>query len=58
MFIGHDLAVIERMSHDVLVLQSGRTVEYRSAEQLFSAPEQDYTRALLAAVPPARPTRS
>lgn len=58
LFIGHDLAVIERMSHDVLVLQSGRTVEYRRAEQLFSAPEQDYTRALLAAVPPARPTRS
>ncbi|MGU3651739.1 ABC transporter ATP-binding protein [Mycolicibacterium sp. A43C] len=58
LFIGHDLAVIERMSHDVLVLQSGRTVEYRSAEQLFSAPEQDYTRALLAAVPPARPSRS
>lgn len=58
LFIGHDLAVIERMSHDVLVLQSGRTVEYRSAAELFSAPEQDYTRALLAAVPPARPTRS
>ena len=58
LFIGHDLAVIERMSHDVLVLQSGRTVEYRSATELFSAPEQDYTRALLAAVPPARPTRS
>ncbi|MEH3130251.1 MAG: ABC transporter ATP-binding protein [Mycolicibacterium neoaurum] len=58
LFIGHDLAVIERMSHDVLVLQGGRTVEYRSADELFSAPEQDYTRALLAAVPPARPTRS
>ncbi len=58
LLIGHDLAVIERMSHDVLVLQSGRTVEYRSATELFSAPEQDYTRALLAAVPPARPTRS
>ncbi|MGW0159456.1 dipeptide ABC transporter ATP-binding protein [Mycobacterium sp. NPDC003323] len=58
LFIGHDLAVIERMSHDVLVLQSGRTVEYRGAAELFSAPEQDYTRALLAAVPPARPLRS
>ena len=57
LFIGHDLAVIERMSHDVLVMQSGRTVEYRSADELFSAPEQDYTRALLAAVPPARPAR-
>ncbi|MGU3500678.1 dipeptide ABC transporter ATP-binding protein [Mycobacterium sp. C31M] len=58
LFIGHDLAVIERMSHDVLVLQAGRTVEYRSAGDLFSAPERDYTRALLAAVPPARPARS
>jgi peptide/nickel transport system ATP-binding protein len=55
LFIGHDLAVIERMSHDVLVMRDGRAVEQRPASDLFSAPEDDYTRALLAAVPPARP---
>lgn len=55
LFIGHDLAVIEQMSHDVLVLRAGRAVEYRPAVELFTAPEQDYTRELLAAVPPARP---
>jgi peptide/nickel transport system ATP-binding protein len=55
LFIGHDLAVIQRMSHDVLVMRDGRAVEQRPASELFSAPEDDYTRALLAAVPPARP---
>ena len=55
LFIGHDLAVIQRMSHDVLVMRDGRAVEQRPASDLFSAPEDDYTRALLAAVPPARP---
>jgi peptide/nickel transport system ATP-binding protein len=55
LFIGHDLAVIEQMSHDVLVLREGAAVEYRPAAELFAAPEQEYTRALLAAIPPARP---
>jgi peptide/nickel transport system ATP-binding protein len=55
LFIGHDLAVIQRMSHDVLVLKDGAAVEYRPAADLFADPEQDYTRALLAAVPPSRP---
>ncbi|MFL0293809.1 dipeptide ABC transporter ATP-binding protein [Mycobacterium sp. SMC-18] len=58
LFIGHDLAVIERMSHDVLVLRGGESVEYRSAAELFAHPEHEYTRALLAAVPPARPGRA
>ncbi len=55
LFIGHDLAVIQQMSHDVLVMRDGAAVEYRPAAQLFAEPEHDYTRALLAAVPPARP---
>ncbi len=55
LFIAHDLAVVRRMSHDVLVLRDGRAVEYRPAEELFAHPEDEYTRALLAAVPPARP---
>ncbi len=55
LFIGHDLAVIQRMSHDVLVMRDGAAVEYRPAAELFAAPQQEYTRALLAAIPPARP---
>jgi peptide/nickel transport system ATP-binding protein len=58
LFIGHDLAVIERLSHDVLVLRDGVKVEYRPAAELFAAPEHDYTRALLAAVPPDRLARA
>jgi peptide/nickel transport system ATP-binding protein len=55
LFIGHDLAVIQQMSHDVLVMRDGAAVEYRPAAELFAEPEHEYTRALLAAVPPARP---
>ena len=55
LFIGHDLAVIQRMSHDVLVMRDGEAVEYRPAADLFAEPEHEYTRALLAAVPPTRP---
>jgi peptide/nickel transport system ATP-binding protein len=55
LFIGHDLAVIQEMSHHVLVMRDGEAVEYRPAAELFAEPEHDYTRALLEAVPPARP---
>ncbi|KAA0094780.1 ABC transporter ATP-binding protein [Mycolicibacterium sp. P1-18] len=55
LFIGHDLAVIQQVSHDVLVMRAGRTVEYRPAAELFAAPGDEYTRALLDAVPPTRP---
>ncbi|MGX9792337.1 dipeptide ABC transporter ATP-binding protein [Mycobacterium sp. MMS18-G62] len=55
LFIAHDLAVVEQVGHDVLVMRDGAAVEYRSARELFAAPEHEYTRALLAAVPPARP---
>jgi peptide/nickel transport system ATP-binding protein len=58
LFIAHDLAVVQRMSHDVLVMRAGKVVEYRPAADLFEAPEQEYTRMLLAAVPPARPRTS
>jgi peptide/nickel transport system ATP-binding protein len=55
LFIAHNLAVVRQMSHDVLVMRAGEAIEYRPAAELFAAPEQPYTRALLAAVPPARP---
>jgi peptide/nickel transport system ATP-binding protein len=58
LFNAHDLAVIQRMSHDVLVMRAGEGVEYRPAAELFESPEQEYTRTLLAAVPPAQPRRA
>lgn len=56
LFIAHDLAIVQQMSHDVLVLRDGAQVEYRPAAELFAAPEHDYTRELLAAVPPSSPS--
>lgn len=55
LFIAHDLAIVQEMSHDVLVMQYGRAVEYRPSGELFANPQQEYTRRLLAAVPPERP---
>ncbi|SEB59370.1 peptide/nickel transport system ATP-binding protein [Paramicrobacterium humi] len=55
LFIAHDLAIVQQMSHDVLVMRAGESIEYRPAAQLFSAPREQYTRSLLAAVPPERP---
>ncbi|MBE9403874.1 ABC transporter ATP-binding protein [Brachybacterium sp. Marseille-Q2903] len=55
LFIAHDLAVVQQMSHDVLVMQKGRAVEHREASELFADPREDYTKMLLAAIPPAEP---
>lgn len=55
LLIGHDLAVIRQLSHDVLVMRDGEVVENRPADDLFAHPEQQYTRDLLAAVPPRTP---
>lgn len=55
LFIAHDLAVVQEMSHDVLVLQNGRVMEYRPSAELFADPRSEYTKRLLAAIPPARP---
>lgn len=51
LLVSHDLAVINLMCDDVLVLQSGRVVEQGSAQKIFEQAEHPYTRALLAAVP-------
>ena len=49
--ISHDLAVIRYMCDRVAVMRSGRFVEVAPAAELFSQPANDYTRALLTAVP-------
>lgn len=51
LFVSHDLRVIKYLSDRVLVMRSGAVVEQAPAEQLFRAPEHDYTRELIAAVP-------
>jgi len=51
LFIAHDLAVVEHISDHVLVMHHGHIVESAPAEQIYAAPQHDYTRKLLAAVP-------
>jgi peptide/nickel transport system ATP-binding protein len=50
-FISHDLAVVRFISDEVLVMKDGQVVEQASAAQILAAPQQDYTRRLLGAVP-------
>ncbi|RIJ70987.1 ABC transporter ATP-binding protein [Nakamurella silvestris] len=50
-FVSHDLSVIRRVCDQVAVLHEGRVVETGSTEQVYSDPQVDYTRSLLAAVP-------
>ncbi len=48
-FISHDLAVVKALSHQLLVMRQGKVVEQGAAEDIFAAPQQDYTQQLLAA---------
>jgi oligopeptide transport system ATP-binding protein len=51
LFIAHDLAVVEHISNEVVVLCRGEVVEAASAEMLYREPKHEYTRNLLASVP-------
>jgi ABC-type microcin C transport system duplicated ATPase subunit YejF len=53
-FISHDLSVIRAVCDRVYVLRLGRLVEEGSCEEIFAAPKEAYTRALLDAIPPPR----
>ncbi len=48
-FISHDLRVVRALCNSVIVMRNGRAVEQGPAEEIFTAPKADYTKALLAA---------
>ncbi|MBQ0803531.1 ABC transporter ATP-binding protein [Sulfitobacter sp. HGT1] len=57
LFISHDMAVVERVSHQVGVMYLGRIVELGSRQQVFENPQHPYTQALMKAVPIADPRK-
>jgi peptide/nickel transport system ATP-binding protein len=57
LFISHDLAVVSEVADTIAVMQHGRLIEQAPTAQLFHAPQQDYTRRLLASAPTMRTNR-
>ena len=49
LFISHDLRVVRALADAIMVMKSGKVVEAGSADDVFDAPQTDYTKALLAA---------
>jgi len=57
LFVAHDLAVVRTMSDRIAVMNKGKLVEMGPAEQVYGDPQDEYTKALLAAVPVPDPRR-
>ncbi|GFZ81822.1 dipeptide ABC transporter ATP-binding protein [Nesterenkonia alkaliphila] len=51
LFVTHDLAVVDQLADQIMVLEKGRVVEYGRKDQILRAPQEDYTKRLLAAAP-------
>lgn len=51
LFISHDLAVVELLCTEIMVMKDGRVVERGAREQIFRSPKQSYTRMLIEAAP-------
>ncbi|KAA3503272.1 MULTISPECIES: ABC transporter ATP-binding protein [Rhizobium/Agrobacterium group] len=49
LFISHDLKVVKALANDLIVMRHGKVVESGAAAEIFASPQQDYTKALLAA---------
>ena len=58
MFITHDLSVVKHISHDIVVMYLGNSVELCPSNELFANPLHPYTRALLASIPLPKLNRS
>ncbi len=51
LFISHDLSLVRQLCHKVLVMKKGNVVETGEADELFRNPREDYTKALIRAIP-------
>jgi peptide/nickel transport system ATP-binding protein len=57
LFVSHDLSVVKHLAHHLAVMYKGTIVEQGDGEQVFTNPQHEYTRRLLAAVPQPEPRR-
>ncbi|PYE46189.1 peptide/nickel transport system ATP-binding protein [Rhizobium sp. PP-F2F-G20b] len=58
LYISHDLAVVAQVADEILVLRNGRMVERGPVEQIFRAPEEDYTKRLVSLRRAEKPSRA